>query len=93
MTDKSTPGTRGRCCWEVVAGVLPGTPIPEHTRRWIITGECWEKENKMTDEEFKAEHPDGRGFFKVFAEEAQEYARTLYDPRCFNWVRIDWIWF
>lgn len=30
---------RARCCWEVTAGVVPGTPEPEFTKRFILTEE------------------------------------------------------
>lgn len=91
--DKVTPGVRARCCWEVVAGLIPGQPMPEFTRRWTITGEYWEKINAMSDEEFFKEFPEGKSNFQKFQIEAQEYARSLTDPRRVNWVRVDWIWF
>jgi hypothetical protein len=93
MSDKTTEGTRARRCWEVVAGIIPGLPIQEHTRRWVITGEYWERINEMTDEEFTKAHPDGKSSYVKFGEEAQEYARSLIDPRGLTWVRVDWIWF
>jgi hypothetical protein len=65
MSDKKTEGTRARCCWEVVAGIIPNQPIPEHTRRWVITGEYWERVNEMTDEEFAQAHPDGKSSYRV----------------------------
>jgi hypothetical protein len=37
IADKSTEGIRARCCWKVTAGLIPGQPMPEHTRRWVIT--------------------------------------------------------
>jgi hypothetical protein len=82
-----------RCVWEVVAGLIPGQPIAEFTRKWIITSECWEKENEASDEEFRKEHPDGKSTYARFCEEAHEYGRSLTDPRRINWVRVDWIWF
>lgn len=91
--DKVTPGSRMRCCWEVVAGLLPGKdPMPELSRRWIITEEYWAKVNSVSDEEFKVLHPDGKSFFTSFQEEAQDYARQLTNPQAVNWVRIDWVW-
>ena len=91
--DKITEGSRARCCWEVTAGIIPGTPIPELTRRWVITSEYWEKSNAMSDEQFAAVHPDGKSAFFTFRKEALEYTETLYDPRYHNWVRCEWIWF
>lgn len=93
MSDKKTEGTRARCCWEVVAGLIPNQPMPEYTRRWVITGEYWDRVNEMTDEEFTREHPSGKSKYAEFLEEAQEYARSLTHPQRLNWVRVDWIWF
>jgi hypothetical protein len=86
-------GTRARCAWEVTAGLIPGTPIGEHTKRWCLTGETWEAENSMTEAEFQKARPDGRSTFIEFRDAAYEYARSLTDPRYINWVRVDWIWF
>jgi hypothetical protein len=63
------------------------------TRRWFITSEQWELDNDMTDAEFSKAHPDGRSTFWNFRDEAIEYAKTLFDPRSLNWVRVDWIWY
>jgi hypothetical protein len=90
--DTKSEGTRGRCAWEVTAGVIPGQPMPEYTRRWFLTGETWERENAMSDEEFKKECPDGSTFLR-FRDEADDYAKHLHDPRSLNWVRVEWIWF
>ena len=93
ISNKMTEGTRARCCWEVTAGVIPGVPILELTRRWMITSEYWEKVNAMSDIEFKAACPDGKSAFATFMEEAFEYAKTVSDPSSHNWVRCEWIWF
>lgn len=67
---------------EVVAGVLPGTPLPEFTKRYPITSREW------------ADAGDKQGF--LLAEkvgEANGYATLLMNsPNMFNWVRTDWIW-
>jgi hypothetical protein len=49
--------------------------------------------NGMTYEEFAQAHPGQRSEFVKFREEAEEYARSLTDPRSFNWVSIQWVWF
>jgi hypothetical protein len=91
--DKTTPGTRARLAFEVCAGLIPGQPMPEYTRRWVITSENWHQENAMTDAEFAQAHPDGKSTFATFRDEAHEYAKSLTDPRAVNWVRVDWIYF
>src|ERR1700751_1259978 len=91
---KSTEGTRARCCWEVVCGLIPGRdPLPEYTRRWVITGEWWEGLQNMSEDEFAKQYPNGQTEFITYQCEAHEYARSLTNPDSFNWVRVDWIWF
>lgn len=93
ITERDTVTAGTRCCWEVHAGIIPGQPMPEHTRRWVITSEVWELENNMSEAEFKEAHPDGWSTFWKFRDAAYEYARALNDPRCLNWVRVEWVWF
>lgn len=62
---------------EVVAGVLPGQPEAEFTRRWAITSEQWEN--------------DRDAVIRAYGE-SREYAATLENPSRVNWVRRDWIW-
>ncbi|MGW6503002.1 hypothetical protein [Nonomuraea angiospora] len=72
-----------RVILEVVAGLVPGTPMPEHTRRWALTTEEWEG---LGDE--------ARGI--ALAElngKAQGYAGLLMlQPDRLNWVRLNWLW-
>lgn len=101
--DTITPGTRIRCLWEVVSGVLPCTPEPEFTRRWIMTSEAWEKDleeskpiRDMPDEEYKAWLAAGNHYestFQKFQNAAAVYAQSLQNPNATNWVRVDWIWY
>jgi hypothetical protein len=91
---KSTEGTGARCCWEVVCGLIPGgDPLPEYTRRWVITSEWWERVQNMSEDEFAKQYPNGQTEFITYQFEAHEYARSLTNPDSFNWVRVDWIWF
>jgi len=94
LSDKDvvTEGTRMRCIWKVTAGVVPGQSLSEHTRRWIITSENWEKENSMPEEEFKEEFPDGKSTYMKFRDEAYEYAKGLNHPQYLNWVNVEWMW-
>jgi hypothetical protein len=72
---------------EVVAGIIPGTPIPEHTKKFAITSDVWyaEGEYENRKEEAKME------VLKVYGL-AQEYMRNLMNPQALNWVRLDWIY-
>ena len=90
--DTISPGTRLRCIWTVTAGVMPGHPEAEYTRRWCLTSETWEKESAMTDEAFKAIFPDGFSTFAKYKMAAIAYADSLHDPRGLNWVKLEWMW-
>jgi hypothetical protein len=90
--DTVSEGNRLRCSWTVTAGVIPGVPMPEHTRRWLLTSEQFYKENDMSPEEFKTTFPDGQSTFLKYKSEAQLYADSLQDPRYINWVNVNWLW-
>lgn len=62
----------------IQAGLIPNEPMPEFSRQITITAEGWEAAGGL--ETMKA-----YGF-------AQEYMRSLWNPRAFNWVRCDWIY-
>jgi hypothetical protein len=81
-----------RCYWRVSGGIIPGVEVPKYTRRWEMTSDIWEAENAMSEEEFKAAHPDGKSTFWKQREEAYAYAASLSNPNALNWVRVDWIW-
>jgi hypothetical protein len=77
---------------EVVAGLIPGTPEPTFTRRWVITSTEWQ-EAETADAGAAPDHATHTALLLAFrAAEADEYARLLRNPRRFNWVRTDWIW-
>ena len=69
---------------EVVAGVIPGTPMPEHTKRWSYTSDEYEQDMKA-----KLNEPT---IFSARLQEAHDYAMGLSNPAYMNWVRVDWIW-
>lgn len=69
---------------EVVAGVLPCTPMAEHTRRWF-----WTSDDQAALERGEAQAEEK--WIRI-AGESREYAATLENPRKLNWVRRDWLW-
>lgn len=75
---------RLRCSWEVVAGLIPGQPMHEHTRQWHLTSEKW---------------ADGKGFelFLTLKAQADAYAAYLQilcaNGREVNWTRTDFVWY
>lgn len=77
-----------RIAIEIVAGVVPGTPVPEFTKRFVITSDAWYKQGDYEGKDDEAEME----VMKVYGL-AQEYMRTLWNPKRANWVRCDWIYF
>jgi hypothetical protein len=90
-----------KCIIEVSAGIIPGEPEPNFTRRWTITSDEWERAQAQdaaalqaaqegTDD---ADHAFAAAMLLAFrAAEADEYARLLRNPGRFNFVRTDWLW-
>jgi hypothetical protein len=81
---------------EVTAGLRPGLPEPQFTRRWTITSDEWEQAQAEDDallETGDNEHAVHAALLLAFrAAEADEYARLLRNPQRFNWVRTEWEW-
>jgi len=69
---------------EVEAGVIPGQPIPEYTKRWGYDVEEYEKDT-LTPQ-------DQPTIFSQRLQEAHNYAMGMSNPAYVNWVRVDWIW-
>jgi hypothetical protein len=67
---------------EVMAGVIPGQPEPEYTRRWTLSTDEWEAAG--TNQSAALAELNGR---------AVGYASLLMlQPDRLNWVRTDWLW-
>jgi hypothetical protein len=67
---------------EVMAGLIPGQPDPEWTRRWALTSDEWHAAGDFQSEALA-----------VLNGKAQGYAGLLMlQPDRLNWVRSDWIW-
>jgi hypothetical protein len=64
----------------VTAGLIPGEPIPEHTRLWSYTS---------LDHEL--DRNDAERFLRM-REQATAYANLLMNPAFVNWVRLDFLW-
>ena len=80
---------------EVTAGIRPGLPEPQFTRRWTLTSDEWERAQAEDDE--LLEKGDAHAMHAALllgarAAEADEYARLLRNPQRFNWVRTEWEW-
>jgi hypothetical protein len=78
---------------EVVAGIIPNQPMPEHTRRFVYTSSMREADERWSaahPEEPPGPHPEVH--FQRLQNEAWDYALKLQHPSYLNWVRVDWIW-
>lgn len=75
--------TTARCGVDVVAGVLPGTPMEEYTRQWFLTSEEW-----------NADDADQAQLLTDLAGKATAWATYLMlQPDRVNWVKTEWVWF
>ncbi len=74
-----------RGAWEVQAGILPGTPMPELTKCFAYTSEDYEADLEKGPEEMTT--------FTALMVKAHAYSQELTNPQRLNWVRVDWIWY
>lgn len=77
-----------RIAMEVQAGLIPGQPMPEYTKKFFISSDAWYASGEYVGKEQEAKEE----ILKVYGY-AQEYARNLMNPQILNWVRMDWIYF
>ncbi len=70
---------------EVVAGVIPGQPEEEFTRRWVVTSREWDDaEGSDKAAELLAQRCGQAAF----------YAGLLQlQPDRLNWVKTEWLWY
>ena len=72
---------------EVVAGVIPGQPMPEYTKQFVITSDAWYAQGEYENK------PDAarQEILQIYGY-AQEYMRDLMNPKILNWVKLEWIY-
>lgn len=73
--------------WSVQAGILPGEPIPKHTKNYYYLSAMYDADVKR----IKTGSKDP-STFQEMRDEAIDYAKELIDPRQVNWVRLEWVW-
>ena len=75
---------QARCAVDVVAGVLPGTPEDNFTRRFWITSADWHAEEGANQAELLSD----------LAGKASAWATyCMLQPDRLNWVKLEWVWF
>ena len=73
-----------KALFEVTAGVIPGTPMPEYGKSWGYTSDEYETDAKTP--------PGETLIFSARIMEAHSYAMSITNPAYVNWVRVDWMW-
>lgn len=73
-----------KASWQVHAGLIPGTAMPEYTRTWHYTSEDFAADNCL---------PRGdSGRFQATQKEARDYADSLQNGNL-NWVNSAYVWY
>jgi hypothetical protein len=73
--------------WEVQAGLIPGKPDPQWTKRWDYTSSEYDEDGSH------AHKPEYQPIYMQRLALAVGYATQIMNPRLVNWVRVDFIWF
>jgi hypothetical protein len=76
--------TQARCAVDVFAGVLPGTPEDDLTRRFWITSEEWQANEGKNQSELLSDMAGKAAAWATF---------VMLQPERFNWVKLEWVWF
>lgn len=72
--------------WTVQAGVIPGHPDPELSRRWYYSSREYEQDRAS------AEVPDYTPNFTIKMLEAKDYWLQMNNPARLNWALLDFYW-
>jgi hypothetical protein len=93
VNDPTKTQAKVRIIIEITAGVIPGMPADEYSRRFIISSEEWYGEGDASTPEKAAQlkHNSEEAVMKMYGY-AQEYARSLWNPKIVNWVTTNWLY-
>jgi hypothetical protein len=76
-----------KAAWEVRAGLVPGTAMPEYTKRFIYTSE---------DYDVDAQHAKDMAYQPIFMQQiakASSYHQQMSNPGMLNWAELTFIWY
>lgn len=76
-----------KAAWEVRAGLVPGTALPEYTKRWSYTSADYESDGKHADE------PQYMTLFNRMQFEAMSYHLQMSNPKLNNWAQLSFLWY
>jgi hypothetical protein len=73
--------------WTMTAGIIPGTAMKEHTRRWMYTGADFAID--------RANANDGKSsnIFTAMRKDAHDYSLRLCNPLGIKWARLNFRWY
>ncbi len=83
---------RDRAYFQVLVGVVPGSPEPEFSKTWVYTEAEFEKDLARPE---NAEGEGGEATLSIFQQKMQaanNYALSMIDPAHVNWVHFTWLW-
>lgn len=78
---------RLKAAWEVRAGLIPGTPMPEYTKRFVYTSEDYEMDGAH------AKDPAYQTDFNRLQFAAMSYHLQMSNPNLNNWAELTFIWY
>jgi hypothetical protein len=92
---KDTPALRQKepmpsslkASWEVVAGVIPGRPMPQFSREW-----CYTSQQKEEDER-QGIDPAYHSIFAKMRADVLDYYMQISNPNLNNWAEITFLWY
>lgn len=73
--------------WEVRAGVIPGSPMPQYSKQFLYTSEDVDKD---------AEHANDFAYQTIFNQrqfQAMSYHLQMSSPSLNNWADLTFIWY
>lgn len=76
-----------KASWEVHAGVIPGQPIKEFSKRWEYTSKDHEQDTNVGQ---------GIGYHAIFSKmraEVIDYYLQVSQPRLNNWSNLTFLWY
>jgi len=76
-----------KASWEVVAGVVPGSAVPDWTKQWHYTSAEREEDEKHGTE------PNHHSTFARMRAEALDYFAQVSMPHYSNWAELRFIWY